>query len=302
MTLPATCPVGSLARVRVPATSANLGPGFDSFGLALSTYDHVAAEVVEAGLQVEVSGPAAADLPRDESNLVVRAMRAVMARLGLRQPALRLSAHNAMPVGRGLGSSAAAVVAGIRLAEELCGASLGEEGRLSLAAELEGHADNAAACLLGGLTICWRSGQDTRAVRLAVHPEVIPLLLLAPQPLPTQRARAMLPDSVQHGDAAANSAAAGLLVTALTSRPDLLLPATEDRIHQRYRRAAMPATLDLVAELRGRGVAAVVSGAGPSVLALCTAATVPVALGVVPPGWAGLELQVGSGAEVGESA
>lgn len=275
---------GRAVRVRVPATSANLGPGFDCLGLALQLYDEVTVEVTDAGLDIEVVGQGAGDVPLDESHLVVRALRAGFERLGGQPPGIRLSARNAIPHGRGLGSSAAAVVAGLLAARGLCtdGAELLPDADvLALAAELEGHPDNAAACLLGGLTVAWAEDGTPRAVRLEPHREVSVALLVPETTLSTHAARGLLPGLVPHGEAARNAGRAALLVHALTAEPSLLLPATADWLHQPYREPAMPETAALVARLRARGIPAVVSGAGPSVAAFTTADLEA----DVPPGW-----------------
>lgn len=275
---------GARCQVRVPATSANLGPGFDSLGLALGLYDVVEAEVVEDGLDVEVTGHGAGHLPLGEEHLVVRAVRAAGRSWGLPHlPGLRLRAHNAIPHGRGLGSSAAAVVAGVALADLLATPDPERTSAelLTVACRLEGHPDNAAAALLGGLTIAWCGDGDAdtgpvdgpaapvHAVRLQPHTAVEPVVLVPEHQLETRHARSVLPDVVPHDDAARTAGRAALLVHALTAAPELLLPATEDWLHQRPRAAAMPETLALVGDLRERGHAAVVSGAGPSVLVLC---------------------------------
>lgn len=265
---------GTRCRVRVPATSANLGPGFDSLGLALGIYDVVEAEVTSAGLDVQVEGEGGQALPRDEAHLVVRAIRAGFARWALAgPPGLTLVAHNAIPHGRGLGSSAAAVVAGLVLADRLATSAYGpdpERDVLALAASLEGHPDNAAAALLGGLTIAWLPSDSgpARAVRVDPHPSIEPVLLVPDHQLETRHARSVLPDLVPHADAARGAGRVALLVHALTVAPEHLLPATQDWLHQQQRRVAMPETIDLVGELRADGHAAVVSGAGPSVLVL----------------------------------
>lgn len=272
--------------VRVPASSANLGPGFDSFALALSLYDEVEARVTAGGLDIEVVGRGASEVPRDESNLVARALRATFDALGTAQPGLRLACRNEVPQGRGLGSSAAAIVAGIRLGEALAEAPLAPGRDLGLATALEGHPDNAAACLLGGLAVAWMdppfsgaaaaeepataAGCGVHAVRLDVHGDVRPVVFLPPNEMLTCAARQLLPRHVSHSDAQLTASRAGLLVAALTSYPECLLAATEDRLHQQFRRPAMPATLQLIDSMRAAGIAAAVSGAGPSVLALST--------------------------------
>lgn len=284
--------------MRVPASSANLGPGFDALGLALGLHDIVEVEVTASGLQVEVVDAGAGDpdgVPRDESHLVVRAVRRAAEHLGLELPGLRLTCANAIPHARGLGSSAAAVVAGVAAAWALAGRTLGgrtnasfvQPGRandalvhrydeeLQLAAEFEGHADNAAASLLGGAVVAWREDGRWCATRLQPHPDVRPVLAVAEERSSTEATRGLLPSEVPHADAAFAAGRAALGVHALTADPQLLLPGTADRLHQAYRASAYPRTAKLVDELRARGVAATVSGAGPSVLALTTDGKLP---------------------------
>src|SRR5271165_4501854 len=274
-----------IVRVRVPATSANLGPGFDALGLALSLHDDVDAWVCESGLSIEISGEGADLAGAGEEHLVVRAMRAAFAVTGSQPPGLGLRCVNQIPHGRGLGSSAAAIVAGILAARALAepgppGASQLSVGAvLGLATELEGHPDNVAACLGGGLTIAWTADGQPRMVRLDPLPEIRPVVCVAPAPVRTEVTRRLLPDLVPHRDAAANAGRSALLVAALTQLPvgppetapetaGALLAATRDWLHQDYRAAAMPETAALVGLLRAAGIPAVVSGAGPSVLAL----------------------------------
>ena len=305
--------------MRVPATSANLGPGFDALGLALSLYDDVEARVVPSGLHIDVAGEGAADVTdAEEAHLIVRAMRAAFDDLGGGQPpGLALRCVNRIPHGRGLGSSAAAIVAGVLAARALAGVAVGPDDALPLANALEGHPDNVAPCLYGGLTIAWladegaaaryqgaadgrpavtagRGERDAasadgrpavntggapgvavpavraRAVRLEPVADLRPVAIIAADPVSTGVARGLLPARVPHADAARNAGRAALLVAALTACPEALLDATEDRLHQDYRAQAMPATRDLVGRLRAAGVPAVVSGAGPSVLAFLT--------------------------------
>ncbi len=257
-------------RVTVPATSANLGPGFDALGLALSMRDELEAEVVPSGLVVEVEGSGADGVPRDESHLVVRAMRAAFALMGEQPPGLRLSCRNRIPHARGLGSSSAAIVAGVVLARGLVagGALLAsDDALLELAADLEGHPDNVAPAFHGGFVISGRGDGRWYAVRAGVDPRVGVVVFVPPDGVETAVARGLLPEVVPHADAAANSGRAALLVAALTGQPEHLLAATRDWLHQDQREPAMPATLALVRALRADGVPAVVSGAGPTVLA-----------------------------------
>jgi homoserine kinase len=338
--------------VRVPATSANLGPGFDALGLALGLYDEVTARVAPSGITVTVSGEGAGELPADETHLVVRCMLATFDRLGGRPAGLAVECVNAIPQARGLGSSSAAIVAGILAARALV-----EDGDrllpapavLDLANEIEGHPDNVAPCLLGGFTIAWLESAEApkpasaaepasapepaaasagaaqpasagdpaganepagrngpagtagpgsatghgsagaevvgaatvaRAVSLTPAAQVQPVVFIPEERGLTAHARAALPATVPHGDAARNAGRAALLVHALTADPRLLLVATEDRLHQGYRAPGMPATAALVEQLRAAGIPAVVSGAGPTVLAFGD----PAAL-ASPPGW-----------------
>jgi homoserine kinase len=348
--------------VLAPATSANLGPGFDSFGLALGLRDRVTARVTEGGINIEVTGAGAETASAGEKHLVIRAMRTAFARIGMQPPGIALTCHNEIPQGFGLGSSAGAIVAGLLAARALAGpagpATLPDDAVLRLATRMEGHPDNVAACLAGGLTIAWEpaaasaenseaegrreaasgrarpagAGQGVaagggigragpgeaagsaragraggagagaaqpgagrsgpRVAHLAPLPEIATVLCVPEMPVLTAIARQALPAKVPHAAAAANSARTALLVTALTSQPDLLLDATEDFLHQHYRAAAMPATADLIGRLRAAGIPAVVSGAGPSVLAF-TRSGVPAAADVAAiAGGAGAAWQV----------
>ncbi|WP_426245173.1 homoserine kinase [Nocardioides sp. LHG3406-4] len=274
--------------VTVPATSANLGPGFDSLGLALSMRDELSASVAPAGLDIDVEGAGADDVPRDETHLVVRAMHAAFASMDARPPGLVLRCRNVIPHSRGLGSSSAAIVAGLALARALvAGGSLllDDEALFQLAAELEGHPDNVAPALLGGFTISGHDDGEFFTVASSVDPRVTTVVFVPPTPVATSVARGLLPDVVRHADAAANSASTALLVAALAGRPELLLRATRDHLHQSYRAPAMPESLRLVEALRADGVAAVVSGAGPTVLAFTDAASVDSLLARCPLGW-----------------
>lgn len=286
-------------RVTAPATSANLGPGYDSFGLALTRHDSVTARIRSSGLHVSVTGAGSGAVALNEEHLVIRAMRATFDALG-RQPAgLELTCENRIPHGRGLGSSAAAIVTGIELARGLVlggRTALDDAAALDLASRLEGHPDNVAACLLGGLSIAWTQGHHSSAARVVVQ-GVRPVLLIPDEQSATSAARAALPAAVPHADAAFNASRAALLVVALTGRPELLWTATEDRLHQDYRAAGMPASAVLVAALRGAGIAAVISGAGSSVLALTSSAEqARTAASLSPKGWECAQLDIAEGA------
>lgn len=287
---------GGQVHVRVPATSANLGPGYDAFGLALALHDDVVARIGDDGVLVDVAGEGAGDVPRDESHLVVHAMRTTFDRLGGQPRGIEIAAANRIPHERGLGSSAAAIVAGVLLARAL---ALGGERvlpdaeALALASELEGHPDNVAACLLGGFTVAWTGDRGAAAVRVECDPSIRPVLLIPPLGASTVAARDRLPVRVSHADAVFNASRAALLVAALTGAPDALLAATDDRLHQPYRATAMPQTAQLVAQLRAKAIPAVVSGAGPAVLALArTPREVGGAVALTPDGWRSEQLQV----------
>ena len=263
-------------QVSVPATSANLGPGFDTFGLALDIRDIYVAQILdEEVFDVDVTGEGAEELKRDGKHLVIKAMMRGFEFMGGKPRGIALRALNQIPHGRGLGSSAAAIVGGLSLSRSLVlsgNTLMTDDDLIALATDLEGHPDNVAAAALGGATISWmedRVGVPTGcAVRFSVDQSIRALLLIPNTQLSTGKARRMLPESVPHRDAAINAGRSALLVHALTIRPDLLYAATEDHLHQQYRREAMPRSVDLVKKLRGAGVAAAISGAGPSVLVL----------------------------------
>lgn len=256
--------------VSVPATSANLGPGFDTLGMALSHYDHYSAETVASGLKIEITGEGEKDAPRDETNLVYKALKLVFDSLGEKVPGLILSCQNNIPHGRGMGSSGAAVAGGVMLAAGLLAEKhpLSEEQLLRFATELEGHPDNVAPALFGGLTIAWVDETGPKHKKLTVHRGVSPLVLVPSNQMSTKLARSLQPESVPHTDAVFNVSRSALLVAALTQSPELMLAATEDKLHQSYRASAMPETSELISALRAKGHPAVVSGAGPSVLVL----------------------------------
>ncbi|MFK0005748.1 homoserine kinase [Paenarthrobacter sp. NPDC090520] len=262
---------GQRLTVKVPGTSANLGPGYDSLGLALSIYDTLTVETLSTGeLEFELSGEGADTLPRDASHLVVRAIDLALARLGYVRGGLRIIADNVNPHGRGLGSSASAVVAAVTAANGL----VPEEARkdrdwiLQLTSEIEGHPDNVAPAIFGGLALSWQDSEQYSSTRADVAPSVVPVVAVPDYELSTETARGLLPASVGHHAAAMNSGRAALLVHALTTQPALLLPGTEDYLHQSYRAEAMRPSANLIASLRAAGFAAVVSGAGPTVMVL----------------------------------
>jgi homoserine kinase len=289
-----TLVVGTRASVRVPATSANLGPGYDALGLALAWYDDVSIEVTDTGLMFDITGDGSDTAPRDESHLVIRTLLTALDEIGVAPRGFRLSCTNRIPHGRGLGSSAAAICAGVLLAQELAssaGVRMPASWALATAARIEGHPDNVAPCLLGGLTIAWTWAgagivDTATAVTLTPVAELRPVVFVPPHASSTHSARQLLPPQVTHADAAFNAARAALLVAGLTARPEVLLDATEDRLHQPYRAPVMSTSAQLMTRLRAAGLPAVISGAGPSVLVLATSESgVGQAMDMVPAGW-----------------
>jgi homoserine kinase len=265
--------VGRKVSVKVPATSANLGPGFDTLGMALAFYDELEVEAVAGDkVVVEVTGEGAGEVATDENNLVVRCIKFTFDRFGQKMPGLRIKAHNVIPHGRGMGSSGAAVVSGIMAAKGLLEGivEISSTQLLDIATELEGHPDNVAPALFGSLNIAWEDEKGAHTKKLFVHRGVSPLELVPDFKMSTEKARSLQPDSVPHEDAVFNVSRSALLVAALTQSPELLMAATEDRLHQSYRAEAMPETHELIQLMRKNGHAAVVSGAGPSVLVLAS--------------------------------
>ncbi len=264
--------------VEVPATSANLGPGFDCLGLALDLCDRIEARFTDGtGITVEVVGEGAGRVPTDGSNLVARIVRTGLATFDetgeLAARGLALRCTNAVPQSRGMGSSAAAIVGGLAVAMHLAGVagSVSDPELIALATHLEGHPDNVAPGVLGGATIAWMQvgevGPVGRATRFAVHPGIAPVLVVPASEASTAKARGALPSTVLHADAAFNAARSALLVHALSSDPALLLEATDDRLHQRQRRSVYPMSMALVEQLRSSRIPAAISGAGPAVIA-----------------------------------
>jgi len=268
-----TLPVGRSVVVEVPATTANLGPGFDTLGMALTIHDRLTASVVDTpGVHVDVHGVGEGEVPTDETNLIARSMAHAFESKKIPMPGIRLEAHNVIPHGRGLGSSGAAIVSGVMAAKGLLEgiAEFSSSELLALATDMEGHPDNIAPSLFGGLTIAWMTDEGPKHKKLSVH-RGVSLVVAVPEDasMSTQLARSLQPETVPHKDAIFNLSRSALLIAALIQSPELLFEATEDRLHQNYRASAMKDTDALLRTLRAKGYAAVVSGAGPSVLILC---------------------------------
>lgn len=259
----------TILKVTVPATSANLGPGFDSLGMALAFYDEYELETTAAGLEISIDGEGSQSAAKDENNLIYKSIKLVFDSVGEKVPGIRLRCKNSIPHGRGMGSSGAAVAGGVMLAAGLLAhRKFSEQQLLEFATRMEGHPDNVAPALFGGLTIAWVDETGPHHKKLTVHRGISPLVLVAPNEMSTKLARSLQPESVPHTDAVFNVSRSALLVAALTQSPELMMSATEDRLHQNYRASAMPETSKLISKLRENGHPAVVSGAGPSVLVL----------------------------------
>lgn len=296
-------PVGRTVTVEVPASSANLGPGFDALGVALGLYDTITVTTTGSGLELEVSGEGAGQVPADASHLVAKAVEAGLRAGGAGAHGVRIVCANAIPHSRGLGSSASAAVGGLVAANGLMGGVLTDEHLVQLAGEFEGHPDNAAASVLGGVVVSWTERSATnvtyRAVRMDVDPSIVATVLVPDETSSTAQTRGLLPDLVPHEDAAFNASRAALMSVALSAHPEFLLAATEDRLHQAYRAPALVGTTQWIDRLRGRGLAATVSGAGPTVLVLGTSA-LPADLreAAEAEGWAVADLQIADRARV----
>lgn len=269
--------VGTKAIVTVPASSANLGPGFDTLGIALSLYDTVEVAVTNSGLEVEIFGEGAEDLPRDGSHLVVKAIRSALNAADVSAPGLRVVCNNNIPQSRGLGSSASAAVAGVAAGNGLAGFPLTEQQVVQLSSAFEGHPDNAAASVLGNAVVSWttvpvdgHSLPEYKAVTVDVHKDIKATALVPNFHASTQAVRRVLPSHVTHGDATFNVSRTAVQVVALQNYPELLWEGTRDRLHQPYRADVLPVTSEWVNRLRNRGFAAYLSGAGPTAMVLHT--------------------------------
>lgn len=264
---------GHEVTVTVPASSANLGPGFDTLGIALGLYDTIVVRTTSSGLELSVRGQGEGQVPLDSSHLVFKAIEAGLRASGVGVRGLQIECTNKIPHSRGLGSSASAAVGGLVAANALAGGVLTDAELVQLSSEFEGHPDNAAASVLGGAVVSWTehdAGRGTpryRAVRLP-HADALRATVFVPDfESSTAETRGLLPAQVPHADAAFNASRTALLTVALRE-PQYLLAATQDKLHQDYRASALAETTALVRTLREHGHAATVSGAGPTVLCL----------------------------------
>lgn len=256
-------------RVIVPATTANLGPGFDCLGLALTLYNIMVVRPADA-LQLAVHGQGAGVLAEDETNLVWQAACYLWNKVGYPAPALSLTMHNAIPLSRGLGSSSAAIVAGLMLANCVAGELCPLPTLVDMATELEGHPDNVVPALLGGLVVSAIAGNQVLTARFPWPPELQVVACAPDFEISTQQARLALPATVAHADAVFNASRVALLLAALQAGSfNLLRQAADDRLHQPYRLALIPGA-DIAREraLAAGALATMISGAGPTLLAL----------------------------------
>ena len=269
--------VGLRARVTVPGSTANLGPGFDTLGLAVGIYDTVEVEVTASGLDVEIFGEGANDLPRDASHLVVKAINSALHAADAHAPGLKVTCTNNIPQSRGLGSSASAAVAGVIAGNTLAGSPLSTDDVIQLSSAFEGHPDNAAASVVGGAVVSWTdipvdgvSQPVYRAVPLTVHPDIKATALVPNFHASTNAVRKVLPSHVTHTDARFNVSRTAVMTVAIQTHPEFLWEGTRDRLHQPYRADVLPVTAEWVNRLRNRGYAAFLSGAGPTAMVLST--------------------------------
>lgn len=270
-------PVGRKVQVKAPGSSANLGPGFDTLGLAVGIYDHVEVEVVDSGLEVVVTGEGAGEVPLDERHLVVRALREGLKAADVTVRGLRVSCNNSIPQSRGLGSSAAAAVAGVAAANGLAGFTLDDKKLIQIASTFEGHPDNAAASVLGHAVVSWtnipvdgRTAPQYFASRINVHEDIKITALVPDFHASTEAVRRVLPTDVSHLDARFNVSRTAVMTVALRDDPSLLWEGTRDRLHQPYRAEVLPITAEWVNRLRNMGYPAFLSGAGPTIMVLST--------------------------------
>lgn len=257
-------------KVRVPATVANLGPGFDALGVAVRMHLEIDIEPRRDSVDILIEGEGAEHLPADETNLVIKSMNTFFDFVGRRPPGYAVRVKNPIPLGSGLGSSAAAVVGGLYAARSVTGRTVPQTEMVQLATELEGHPDNVMPALLGGLVVCYRSqdGSELRSFRLEPSERLVPILAVPAEGFSTAEARKALPADVSFGDAQFTASRAALLVAAMISGSgsDVLAEAMNDRLHEPHRLKLMPETAAVHEELRAAGLAVALAGAGPSLL------------------------------------
>ena len=259
-----------MVKVRVPATSANIGPGFDSMGLALGLYNYVTAEETDGGLVIDILDETSAFLAKDERNLVYQSMKAVFDKVGYQPKGLHLTMENNIMVTRGLGSSSAGIVSGLVAANEICGKPLSTETILYMASEIEGHSDNVTPALLGGFTVNVKNNNKIQYVRSKIGDELKFAAFVPDFYLQTKKARAVLPRSVSMRDAVYNTGHSALLAASIISgKYENIRAAVGDKLHQRYRKGLIPKMDDLFRYCYSNDALGVyLSGAGPTIVAI----------------------------------
>jgi len=257
-------------KVLVPATVANLGPGFDALGIAVRMHLEIDIEPRRDSVDIMVEGEGAETLPSDETNLVIRSMNTFFDHVGRRPPGYAVHVRNPIPLGSGLGSSAAAVVGGLFAARAVTGRNVPQIEMVQLATTLEGHPDNVLPALVGGLVICYGSGSppDLRFFRLDPSERLVPIVAVPREGFPTSKARKALPTDVAFADAQFTASRAALLVAAISggAGSEILADSMEDKLHEPHRLKLMPETAAVHMELRAAGLAVALAGAGPSLL------------------------------------
>lgn len=256
-------------KVRVPATVANLGPGFDALGIAVRMHLEIDIEPRRDSMDITVEGEGAELLPADDTNLVIRSMNTFFDHVGRRPPGFAVRVKNPIPLASGLGSSSAAIVGGLFAARAVTGRTVPQIEMVQLATSIEGHPDNVLPALLGGLVVCYRSDEDElRYLRLDPSERLVPIIAVPREGFPTQQAREALPSDVAFADAQFTASRAALLVAGITSGSgaDVLSDAMNDRLHEPHRLKLMPETAAVHAELRQAGLPVALAGAGPSLL------------------------------------
>lgn len=257
-------------KVRVPATVANLGPGYDSLGAAIRMHLEIEIEPRRDSIEISVEGEGAEQLPADETNLVIRSMNTFFDHVGRRPSGFAVKVRNPIPLGAGLGSSAAAIVGGLFAARAVTGRNVPQIEMIQLATDLEGHADNVMPALVGGLVVCYRgeTEDDVRYFRVEPSDRLVPILAVPREGFPTKTARKALPAEVKFGDAQFTASRAALLVAAMSAGAgaDVIADAMNDRLHEPHRLKLMPETSAVYDEISKAGLPVALAGAGPSLL------------------------------------
>lgn len=258
-----------MVRVQVPATTANMGPGFDCLGMALQLYNSVEMMIIPSGLHIEVQGDGQADIPRDEDNMVYLAARKVFRQVGYRPSGLKIKLVNNIPVARGLGSSSASIVGGMIAANIISGNTLSQRDIINLAYGMEGHPDNIAACVLGGIVVAVPADGEIKCQKIDPPKDLRAIVSIPDFQLPTRISREALPQQIPINDAIFNLGRVALLISSLyTCDINQFMVAMEDRIHQPYRTSLVPGMKKVFAAARLAGAKGItLSGAGPAIIA-----------------------------------